>query len=285
MGKHHKWLICIDSDGCAMDTMTIKHLKCFGPCLINEWQLEQWREPLLNRWNEINLYEETRGINRFKGLVRLLEEVNDRYQRIDGLMELRDWVEHTDELSENSLKNSIEEKNIPVMRKALHWSQMVNQEIAALDENLKQPFPGVKEALRETSEKADVVIVSSANRQAVLEEWDRCGLMDYVTDVMAQDNGSKAQCIGTLLKQGYEKDNVLMVGDAMGDLAAAKKNEVYFFPILVKNEKTSWEEFRMTVLDQFEMGLYKKKVQEKQIERFRSNFGGKEFSKTENGRR
>ena len=34
------YLICIDSDGCAMDTMDIKHYRCFGPCMVAEWSLE-----------------------------------------------------------------------------------------------------------------------------------------------------------------------------------------------------------------------------------------------------
>ena len=25
------YLVCVDSDGCAMDTMDIKHKRCFGP--------------------------------------------------------------------------------------------------------------------------------------------------------------------------------------------------------------------------------------------------------------
>ena len=29
--KKHDLLVCVDSDGCAMDTMNIKHLRCFGP--------------------------------------------------------------------------------------------------------------------------------------------------------------------------------------------------------------------------------------------------------------
>lgn len=29
--KKKDFLICVDSDGCAMDTMDIKHIKCFGP--------------------------------------------------------------------------------------------------------------------------------------------------------------------------------------------------------------------------------------------------------------
>ena len=29
--RKHDYLICVDSDGCAMDTMDSKHMLCFGP--------------------------------------------------------------------------------------------------------------------------------------------------------------------------------------------------------------------------------------------------------------
>ena len=64
------YLVCVDSDGCAMDTMDIKHKKCFGPCLIEVWNLQQWEEEILDRWYEINLYSELRGINRNKGIIK-----------------------------------------------------------------------------------------------------------------------------------------------------------------------------------------------------------------------
>lgn len=31
--KKKDFLVCVDSDGCAMD---IKHFNCFGPCIISE---------------------------------------------------------------------------------------------------------------------------------------------------------------------------------------------------------------------------------------------------------
>ena len=37
--KKKDYLICVDSDGCAMDTMNIKHIKCFGPCMVEELSL------------------------------------------------------------------------------------------------------------------------------------------------------------------------------------------------------------------------------------------------------
>ena len=54
--KETDFLVCVDSDGCAMDTMDIKHIRCFGPCMVKEWKLEAWEGQILDRWNEINLY-------------------------------------------------------------------------------------------------------------------------------------------------------------------------------------------------------------------------------------
>ena len=40
MKKEHDYLICIDSDGCAMDTMNSKHFYCFGPEWVKQYGLE-----------------------------------------------------------------------------------------------------------------------------------------------------------------------------------------------------------------------------------------------------
>lgn len=37
--RRHDYLICIDSDGCAMNTMEIKHRKSLAPCMVYEWDL------------------------------------------------------------------------------------------------------------------------------------------------------------------------------------------------------------------------------------------------------
>ena len=67
--------------------------------------------------------------------------------------------------------------------------------------------------------------------------------LDLVDLVLCQDVGSKAHCIQTLKAKGYGADKILMVGDAPGDKAAAEINGVYYYPILVRHEKESWEEF------------------------------------------
>ncbi len=238
--KKHDYLVCVDSDGCAMDTMDCKHIYCFGPCMVAEWELEQWREPILERWNEINLYSMTRGINRFKALNMMLTEVNAKYTPVDCLEDLTAWVNSGAAPSNDAIQKAIDETGSPILKKTLSWSKSVNAAIVALPEELKKPFEGAKEGLAAASEFADVAIVSSANRDAVVEEWTKFKLLDHVDIMLAQDMGSKAHCISEMLKFGYDPKKVLMVGDAPGDQDAAKQNGVHYYPILVRHEGESW---------------------------------------------
>lgn len=269
--KKKEFLICVDSDGCAMDTMDIKHIRCFGPCMVNEWGLEQWKEEILKRWNEINLYTMTRGINRYKGLSVALQEIHGKYTQIEDLDTLVQWVKESPELSNAALQRAIDNKDSISLKKALSWSKAVNESINRLPEEEKVPFEGVKEALAFAHEKADVAIVSSANLGAVLEEWERFGLLEHTDIVLAQDAGSKAYCIGELLKAGYDKEHVLMCGDAPGDLDAAKQNGVFYYPILVRHERESWMEFREKAVGKLMDGTYGGDYQQSKTEAFLDN--------------
>ena len=241
--KKHEYLICVDSDGCAVDTMDIKHKRCFGPCMIAEWGLEQWQEPIQARWDEINLYSLTRGINRFLGLSMALSEINEQYTPIEGAEELKAWAENAPELSNAALEAEVTRTGSKVLAKALNWSKAVNAAIGQLPWEVKKAFPGVREGFEAVKDFADIAIVSAANRDAVEEEWERFGLLPLVDVMMCQDVGSKAHCISVMLEKGYDPAHVLMCGDAPGDKAAAEKNGVYYYPILVCHEKESWQEF------------------------------------------
>lgn len=269
--KKKNFLICIDSDGCAIDTMDIKHIKCFGPCMVKEWNLEEWESPILERWNEVNLYTLTRGINRFKGLALALIEINEKYKKIDGIDEFVKWTNETKELSNESLENIIEKNNSICLKKALAWSKSVNASINLLSDDEKRPFEGVAEGIKEAKKIADIAIVSSANEQAVLDEWKEHGLLEHVDIVLTQNIGSKAYCISKLIEKGYKRDNILMVGDALGDYEAAKVNEVLYYPILVKKEKESWERFLSEALDKFINNTYIDKYQEQVVNEFEKN--------------
>lgn len=275
--RKHDYLVCVDSDGCVMDTMNCKHFHCFGPCMVAEWGLEQWKEEFLERWNVINLFSMTRGINRFKGLAMALGEIHETYTPITGIAALQHWVDTAPALSNDAIaKAAAEETDADaklVLEKALSWSKAVNAAIVELDEALKVPYAGAKEGLTAAHEFADVAMVSSANRDAVEEEWGKFGLLEHTDIVLAQDVGSKAACIREMLKFGYDPDKVLMVGDAPGDCDAAEKNCVHYYPILVNHEKESWDEAVAVAFGKLQSGAYAAYGEEKK-QAFLRNLGG-----------
>ncbi len=269
--KNKDYLVCIDSDGCAMDTMNIKHIRCFGPCMVDEWELDEWRDEILDRWNEINLFSMTRGINRFKGLAMMLTEVDEKNCAIEGIKSLNTWASDAPELSNAALEKMHGVNRI--FDKALSWSKAVNTAIEALPQDEIRPFEGVKEAFVKIHESCDIAVVSSANPEAVKAEWERFGLLEYVDIICTQDMGSKAYCIGEILKKGYDRDRVLMCGDAPGDEKAASDNGVLFYPILVNHENESWHDITGEPLASFLSGTYRSRYQEKMTDVFRENLG------------
>ena len=275
--KKHDYLVCVDSDGCVMDTMNCKHMHCFGPCMVTEWNLQAWEAEILDRWNVINLFSMTRGINRFKGLAMALGEISEKYTPITGITALQHWADTAPALSNDGVAKAAAEATDPdarmILEKALNWSKAVNASIVKLPEELKVPYAGAKEGLAAAHEFADVAMVSSANRDAVEEEWGKFGLLQHTDIVLAQDVGSKAACIAEMLKFGYDLDKVLMIGDAPGDMDAADKNGVWYYPILVGHEKESWDEAIATGFGKLRSGEYAAYGAQKKQD-FLHNLGG-----------
>lgn len=243
--KSHAYIVCIDSDGCAMDTMDVKHQQYFGP-LVSKFFTISDEDRFLELWNHINLYSRTRGINRFKGLVKALRE----HGYSGDIQTLERWVEQTKELSNASLQKEIEQyPQAEDLQQALAWSVAVNEGIKEL-RGTDRPFEKVKEAFEQIHSFVDIAIVSSANSEAVVDEWTRHGLYPYVWKMFGQEQGSKAHCI-ELLKEEYPAHNILMIGDSLGDLEAASVNGVHFYPVLFGKEKESWETIASEVVPLF----------------------------------
>ena len=245
--------------------------------MATEWGLEEWKDEILARWNEINLFSMTRGINRFKGLAIALSEIHEKYKTITGITYLQHWADTAPALSNDAVAVTADNAECDdakiVFQKALSWSKAVNASIVDLPEELKVPYNGAKEGLAAAHTFADVAMVSSANRDAVEEEWGKFGLLEHTDIVLAQDIGSKAACIAQMLKFGYDRKKVLMIGDAPGDCDAAEKNAVWYYPILVNHEKASWDEAISTAFNKLQSGEYAEyEVQKKQD--FLANLGG-----------
>ena len=70
----------------------------------------------------------------------------------------------------------------------------------------------------------------------------------------------------------YPPEQILMVGDAMGDYEAAKKNGVWFYPIVVNNEKESWQQLQEEAYPKLLHGTFDKEYQKELLDKFERGF-------------
>ena len=276
MEKRKSYLVCIDSDGCLLDNMELKHKECFCPAVVNVWDLQSVSRYAREVWEFVNLYSRTRGTNRFPALVRALEliyarpEVQERHISQWDIAALKKWSAETDNFSESALASFIERQKdaaAPDLRNALRWSQEVNANVRHIVRNIG-PFPGVREAVAALHEFADVVVVSSTPQEALIRELDNCGILNDFDAVAGQESGTKSICIRTAMRKGYDPDHVLKVGDAPGDHQAALDNGCLFYPIIPGRESDSWRKLRETAAGQFRAGTYRGEPMEKRLDEF-----------------
>lgn len=261
------FVFCVDSDGCAMDTMTVKHESFFGPLAADFFKIQD-REDFLEKWNEVNLYSKTRGINRFKGLAIALKYDEEKTGISKNLERLYDFVDNSDVLSNDSLEKELQKNYDEGLDTALKWSKEVNVSIERELTGNDKPFENVLKSLKLISQKADIAIVSSANTSAIKSEWQRHGLLDYVNYIFGQEDGTKEFAISEVIKKGYKKENVIMVGDALGDEKAAFNNGVKFYPIVIRKEAESWENLAQVVLEDFILGNFDENYQNELLQEF-----------------
>lgn len=267
-----KFLVCVDSDGCAIDSMTIKHKEAFGPALLEIWKLEDAKgSEVLETWNQINLYRPSRGINRFQGLVAILEAFPEM-ESPQTLSRLKEWTETTPALAPHALQKEYERTGEMIFKKALDWSSIVNQKIDNLAMSL--PFEHVSETLNMIKNFADIAVVSSANPIAILDEWKKSGLYELTDFFFSQADGTKSQCIAKLVREGYQPSHILMLGDAIGDYSAAKENNVWFYPILAGDEAESWRRFEQIYFERFVNQEFNAILQVQLIEGMLANLEG-----------
>ena len=72
------FLVGIDSDGCVFDTMELKHKECFIPNYINHYDLQGVSKYAREAAEFVNLYSQSRGVNRFPALVEQLDWLRRR---------------------------------------------------------------------------------------------------------------------------------------------------------------------------------------------------------------
>jgi phosphoglycolate phosphatase-like HAD superfamily hydrolase len=263
----HDFLVAIDSDGCAFDSMEIKHKECFIPNIINFWDLQAISKFTRTAAEFVNLYSKWRGINRFPALTRtfdLLEDweaVQKRKVKIPAARALRDWIERESKLGNPALSAEVDRTRDPVLKRALKWSEAVNQTIAAMVRGVP-PFPYVRDSLDRISPWADVIVCSATPLEALRREWKEHQIDGYTRVIAGQEMGSKREHIQLASAGRYASDHVLMIGDAPGDRKAAKANNAWFFPINPGHEEESWQRFFEEGADRFRSGRFSRDYEE-----------------------
>jgi phosphoglycolate phosphatase-like HAD superfamily hydrolase len=74
--------------------------------------------------------------------------------------------------------------------------------------------------------------------------------------IAGQEMGKKALHLKLATGGKYAPDHVLMIGDAPGDMNAARANDALFYPINPGYEVASWQRFYEQALHKFLAGTY-----------------------------
>lgn len=252
----HSYFVGIDSDGCVFDTMEIKHKECFIPNIIKYWKLQAISKYARDAAEFVNLYSKWRGINRFPALTKTFELLRDwpepmrRGVKIPDVCSLQTWIDSGATLGNPALEAEVARTADPVLRQTLEWSKAVNRSIAEIVEGVP-PFPYFCECVEKLSRQADIICVSATPGEALEREWQEHDIAKYAALICGQEMGSKKEHLKLAAAGKYGKDCVLMIGDAPGDLSAARANGAPFFPVNPAHEEESWERFYREAMDRF----------------------------------
>ncbi len=255
------FFVGIDSDGCAFDTMEIKHKECFCPNTVNYWDLQAVSKYAREAVEFVNLYSKWRGINRWPALVMSLDllrerpEVQARGVHITEANRLREFIASGKPLSNDGLTAYLAEHPDLELETALAWTVAVNASIADMVHGIP-PFPYVKQSLEMMRGTADAVVVSATPTEALNREWQEHDIAQYARVIAGQELGTKKQHLALAAKDKYPDSHILMIGDAPGDMAAARANGARFFPINPGYEDASWERFYREGFGRFITGTY-----------------------------
>jgi phosphoglycolate phosphatase-like HAD superfamily hydrolase len=258
----HEFFVGIDSDGCAFDTMEVKHKECFIPEIIKVWGLQPVSKYAREAAEFVNLYSKWRGINRWPALTMVFDllaerpEVEARGVEIPPVPRLREFIKDDDyPKSNDGLAAYMAKHPDPELDRAMAWTTGVNDAVADMVHGVP-PFPWVQESLAALADTADLIVVSATPVEALTREWHEHDIARYVRVIAGQEMGKKALHLELAAAGHYPADRILMVGDAPGDMMAARANGALFFPVNPGHEEASWRRFRDEAMHRFFEGTY-----------------------------
>ena len=223
----HDFLVGIDSDGCAFDTMELKHKECFIPNIINHYDLQGVSKYAREAAEFVNLYSKSRGINRFPALVETLDgcrsgpksrpaasKIDDAARRwSSGSSAKRSWATRRWKRRSRSDGRSRSEAGAGLVEggqrsRSRRWSAACRR------------FPFVRECLEKLQAKADMLVVSATPQRGPEARMGRARSGQVRRGDLRPGNRHEEGIAGRR-RRSIRPNHTLMIGDAPGDYKAA----------------------------------------------------------------
>jgi len=292
-----KYVIGIDSDGAAFDTMEVKHKFCFAPAVLEAFGLAALARILRDVWDFVNLNSKSRGCNRWLALRATFGHLIELtpYDRFKPFLAahldiINDFVETSERDPRIKLSNeglllyAADKLTTPAAKlladcvvadptavatspmgraivtadtssetclvRLIYWTHLVNALVGLFVFDVP-PFPHCRKSLEKVAPHADIIVVSATPYEALSREWTEHGIAQYAAVICGQEQGKKQEHLAIAAKGKYPPHRTLMIGDAPGDLKAARANDALFFPIVPGQEDQSWERFHNEAAERF----------------------------------
>ena len=230
-----EFFVGIDSDGCAFDTMEIKQKECFCPNFIRYFKMQPVSKYARETWEFVNLYSTNRGCNRFLAVIETLRLLADRPEIkarnfiVPSAASLIEWTKKETKLGNPALKKYAAEVNDPFIIQTLEWSLKVDEDIAKSC-FWNHSFSFCQAMPRKNEIRADAMVVSQTPFEALKREWEENRIDHFVRMIPGRNMEQNLNILYMPLKVNILMIKILMIGDANGDLKAAKSNGILFFP-------------------------------------------------------
>ncbi len=263
----------LDSDGCIVDTMASKQHQFLQPLLVKAFHLEPLAEVYYQCADFVNLYSATRGITRFRAICLNLQYFNRHPRTLAAgfppvpTADLEAFLASGLPPSGDALEQWLAQHPSEMLSTLLKWHHEVNDTILKSGA-IFPAYQGACEALRKMKGRSETGIVSQSPERVLKQDWGTHGLLDYVDHVAGQELGDKVTQLSTLTGGRFEKSRVMMIGDASGDLNAARDFGCRFYPIVPGKEEESWQAFNERYYEDFLAGRYTAEVEAQLIADF-----------------
>jgi len=272
-------LVGIDSDGCVFDTMEVKQKQFFHSRIARFWGLEPIETYVRRVAEFVNLYSRWRGSNRFPALLKVFELLHDWPEVVRQGVALPDcaplekYVNSGLPLGNPSLQAEVERTNDPELRRVLAWSLDINAAITARMPPIP-PFQWARRSLEEVARQSDAIVVSQTPEEALVAEWRKHGIDVYVRVIAGQELGTKTEHLRMATKGRYAPGSILMIGDSLNDLKAAREAGALFYPISPGAEEDSWEAFLDDAYPRFLNSSFTAEYQQRLVAEFEAQLPG-----------